>query len=910
MSVLITVGLGLDNVVASPHKDSAGVLTVGPNQLLQWLESQFALELPEVSFTKRMLQYLACLKEANLESRFYFRSMELDELGVARRLLHWRDKWYEAGWDGTPFDNANQRLNDIADVEQLARSKVALNAGQRIQRVLTALENCTIDIKVSTIDHIDVYPSTMQQLLNRLDAICGEPHTESRAEKGSDLEQLQNLLLNTVIPEEPQTLSGDGSVLVLKAPSDGISAPWVAQYCQQLLSETNDSFIGLLSSGSSDELDMALEDAGTAILATGERSPWRPVFQVLPLALDLLWSPLNPNRLLEFLSHPVGPIPRRIRQRLATVVAEEPGIGGEKWNKTITSILEEVRETSSTSGKAKKQLKNLQKSINFWLENERYATYPGAPVPTVLKRSIAVNDWLLGLISQNVDEHDKAAELTLLYSAQNQILEFIKAVEELHVQGSENINIDTLRRLIKAVRGEGAKRPDRQTQIVLEQKKLNYGTDPSVFIAPLHTSIWWGCDNASLSTEQSWSLLEEQMLLANGIALIADETLVAWKTSTWLRPILAAEKQLILVVHDNKEGHHPLFDQINTLVTGYPEYDLLDLIQQSKTVKTLKSPQMVTVPQLKLPGKKRLWQLPESTELPTRKMESFSSLESFLFGPYMWVLRYQAKLKAGSLLSVSDRNLLKGNLAHKLFENYFNANSNISKINVNEINRWAELELNKMIETTGAVMLLPGRTAERENFIHNSQIALTSLVVHLQTANVVSVQMELHSEGIFAGGMLMGYMDLLATKEDGTEAVVDIKWGGSKYRRESMTKSQYLQLAIYAKLRLQAKGAFPAVGYFIINTQELLMLDSDYFADAEIIEPENEENISRFWNRFEKTWRQRRHQLNDGLVEVNITGTEVLADSSLVFDEECLEMPETFDKFNEFAVLVGWEADA
>jgi len=906
MAIKITIGLGLDDTKASPHKDSAGELLVGPSQLLGWLESQLALELPDVSFTKRMLQYLACLKAANPENRFYYQSMQMDELGVARRLLHWRDKWYEAGWDGNLFDKANQRLNDIAEIEQLARNKVALNTGQRVQRVLKALQNCSLDINITTIDPIDVYPSTMQQLLNLLDAIYQNPHIQSRAQQGSDLEQLQTLLLSSEIPKDPQPLTSDGSVVVLKAPSDGISAPWIAQYCKQLVSEADDTPIGLLSSGSSDELDIALEDSGVAILAAGERSPWRPVFQVLPLALDLLWSPLNPHRLLEFLSHPVGPIPRRIRQRLATVVAEEPGIGGEKWQKTIKKILK--NEKKAASGKTKKQIKSLKRSFRFWLENERYKTYPGAPVEIVLQRSSAVNDWLLGLISQIIDEPEKASELSLFYSAQNQVLEFNKAVEELKKQGSENINIDTLRRLIKAVRGEGAKRPDRQAQIIPGQKKLNYGTDPAVFIAPLHTTIWWGCDRASITTEQSWSLLEEQMLKANGVALLADEKHLSWKTSSWLRPILAAKEQLILVIHENTEGHHPLFDQINTLVTGYPEYELLGLIQQGKSIALVNSPISVTVPELTLPHKKRLWQLPESTSLPTREMESFSSLENFLFGPYMWVLRYQAKLRAGTLLSVSDRNLLKGNLAHKLFENYFNANPDISNIKVSEINHWAEPELNNMIETTGAVLLLPGRTAERENFIHNSLSALTSLVVHLQTANVVSVEMELRSEGIFTGGELMGYMDLLATKADGSEAVVDIKWGGTKYRRESIAKSMYLQLAIYARLRLQAKRVFPAVGYFIINTQELLMLNSDYFADAEIIAPENEENIASFWNRFEKTWRQRRKQLNDGLVEVNITGTEI--DDSLLFDEDCLEHQETFDKFNEFTAILGWEADA
>ena len=203
---------------------------------------------------------------------------------------------------------------------------------------------------------------------------------------------------------------------------------------------------------------------------------------------------------------------------------------------------------------------------------------------------------------------------------------------------------------------------------------------------------------------------------------------------------------------------------------------------------------------------------------------------------------------------------------------------------------------------------MPGRAAEREHFISDAVTALASLVEHLQSAQVVSVVMESHAEGLFVGGALAGYLDLLAIKADGSEAVVDIKWGGSRYRRESITESRYLQLAIYAELRRLAKKSFPKVGYFVIATQELLMLDTDYFPNAESVEPDNAENIAEFWHRFEKSWKQRRQQLNDGLIEVNVSGTEV--NDALLLGEDGLESAEVFESFSEFGVLVGWEADA
>ncbi|MBK6741423.1 MAG: hypothetical protein IPG64_27985 [Haliea sp.] len=86
--------------------------------------------------------------------------------------------------------------------------------------------------------------------------------------------------------------------------------------------------------------------------------------QVLPLACELLWEPLNPTALFQFLSHPVGPIPGRIREALARTVADTPGIGSNTWEEAITASLD--REDLAQRNK-------LEKSLRYWLESPRFA---------------------------------------------------------------------------------------------------------------------------------------------------------------------------------------------------------------------------------------------------------------------------------------------------------------------------------------------------------------------------------------------------------------------------------------------------------------------------------------------------------------------------------------------------------
>ncbi|MBK6511884.1 MAG: hypothetical protein IPG06_22250 [Haliea sp.] len=90
---------------------------------------------------------------------------------------------------------------------------------------------------------------------------------------------------------------------------------------------------------------------------------------------------------------------------------------------------------------------------------------------------------------------------------------------------------------------------------------------------------------------------------------------------------------------------------------------------------------------------------------------------------------------------------------------------------------------------------------------------------------------------------------------DGTEAVVDIKWGGRNYRRKSLLANSCLQLATYSQLR-RGNGAAqsPALSYFIVMDSTMLSPRPRVFPpNAEILQPGSEENAAQYWQRFERT---------------------------------------------------------
>lgn len=901
MTVTIEVGKGLDGPISRNPASSIGHLTVGPERLLTWLESQLGLELPDVSFTSRMVQYLTCLKQ--FDDRFYSESLSQDEFGVARRLLQWRDAWFEAGWDGGGFDEeASTRLLDMSTVEGLALGEVPLGTGQRVQRVMNALSNTSLDVAVTLLDAAESFPAVWRQLFSQLGAVTAAWQAEPYCTNESDLARLQKALLSAHGPDQKVQLTGDGSVLVLRDGSPQLSSVWIARFAHKQLDDQHSVAVLAMDHGAT--LDDALTDAGYPRLGFGDRSFWRPVFQVLPLSLELLWRPLDPVALLQFLTHPMGPISSRIRRDLAEVAASEPGIGGDTWLATVEATLDASVADEPADTATDKRAKHAAR-VEYWLGNERFDPQDGIPLEVLNGRVQAVSDWLGASSGMQEDE----AVANLYSAAMGQSEELLRTVDRLHQAGTEVFTRASLRRLVEAVRGTGVPRPGRPWQCAPCVPQLLKAETPAGVIDPVSTVIWWGCDKERLPQSYPWSRSEQATLSSSGIDLLSLNTQLEWQAGTWLRPILSAEKRLVLVLHDNAESHHPVFDQIVAVAEGWAEARVDKVMREPATLPLEEHlPPTQSISQRTLPAKTRWWQMPPDTTLAVRDMESYSSLEKFLYGPYQWVLHYLARVRPGTLAELEDGSRLKGSLAHALFERYFGAHPDIASIEVAAARHWAQESLAELIEKRGAVLLTPGRQSEKEDFVVTVVRALQELIGHLQSANVVGISMEGGFEGWFHGGAMQGSIDLYATNANNEIAVVDIKWGGFDYRRKTLTESGYLQLALYAQLSHQKDQQWPTLGYFIIRDARMLVLESGYFPNAVIEQAANGQTLLEFWQRVEETWKWRREQLDRGLIEVTVTGTEPDVERSAV--EHGLPMTETYDSFSDYAVLTGWSSES
>lgn len=915
--MIIHFGLHLDGMQPAPPATQAGILTAGPQRLLKELEQQLGLPLAAARPGEALLAYRSCLEDLDTPSRFYHASFGVDSLGVARTLLRWRAAWYEAGWHGDFKGPVSHRLADLADVERLAQQRVPLCAGQRVQRISAALEQGlrTQIERIVLHDELEALPAVWQSLLKQFDYSIAEGVAPApRAEPDTDLFKLQEILSNVAArpgtvaaPLRRARLRGDSSLIVLRGVSRDLSAQALGEHLRAI--DAPDETV-LIAEHDGIIVDNALERVGLPRAGFQHYSRFRAVTQVLKLALSLVWKPLGPRALLQFLLHPVGPLPLQVRSALAEAVAAEPGVGGRTWQSALDRIAERERERAdgdeaSTQKEAEKRIAALREEVAWWLEGERYAPDEGAPVQVLIERAQRCTSWLVRRSSMLT-----GSERDLYAAAIAQSEALIDALARLAERGAERVPRLMLERLVDEVTGHS---PDPST--FAEAGRVRATDAPETITRAWDTVIWWDLAPHTQRIDYPWSEAELAELKAEGVALLPVEDVIAQRNRAWTRPVLNARKRLILAVHESDEGRHPLWSRIVSVAEGFNELRVEDALLGGENALAALDVSLEPLEQRALPEKRRWWRLPPEVRIPRRESESYSSLQKLVYSPHEWVLQYAARLAPGRAANIAGDALLYGNLAHRLFEAYFERfpDGRLDEHSAErdaDLRQWLARELPALVEREAAVLDEPGMGVTRERVLATIEHALYALLLHFKQAGIVRVISERPHDVPFETGAgtlrLRGSIDLLLEDAHGREIVLDVKWGGAERRGREIAENRALQLAAYAYMRSRETGdRWPPQGYFIVTTGDIIASDTRVFPNAIPFPPDEPLTSRQLWERLGRTYDWRMAQLDAGAIEINAAGTE----PEPLFEppEEGLETDAAPNRYDEFASLLGWE---
>lgn len=875
--MLITFGLRLDGEHGWRPANRLGRPVFGPLGLLNLLETRLGLLRADCAHAQRVTQYRECLKQHDTPDRFYHASFGIDPIGASASLLSWRDTWHLHGWNGQSPPAAGVRMTDMAAVESTARDLLFPSIGERLARVAEFLDRQQPRIEsIELVDPLSAFPKRWREVLAKLPVSSVRAYGPS-ADPTTVLGRLQIALKAAHEGERPGgkiAWLDDGSLHVVRAETGLVAARCVVDD----LAAPHEG-IAIVAEQSRSLLDATLDAADVARQGFLDASPLAPALQVLPLALATVWEPLDVYALLQFLSHPFGPVPGYARRRLAEVVAQFPGVGGPRWREAVEEIARRQPERAV----------DLRRALALWVEHTRFDPKQGAPTSVLLERTRAIRDYF-GARLADQDANRSAAAATGLAQA----AAVTAALEALAAQGEASVAPVELEALVAQCTARGAPNFAMHAQVGCAPA----ATDPGALLEPFDRVIWWQMGAPSLPGHYPWSASEMASLSRAGVELPPLEELLKRRGEEWLRPVLHARRQLVLVLPPQGEEMHPLWQEIQWFVDGVRPEPLESLLTGRA------GNELPAIAHAALPARRRWWHLAAQATIPPRTRESYSSLSAFLNAPHQWVLKYAARLNPSNLLAVADANLLYGNLAHRLIDRFFRTSGSLA-LRGEALRAWFSREFETVVAEEGAVLLMPGRRGDYERLRSSLERAIAEFQRQFAAASIDAVEPERALAGNFTGGELEGVADLVVRNRSGRRAIVDMKWSGGYYHQERLAKNRHLQLAVYAELLRQETGAWPQVSYFILEAARLIAPDTGFFPEARAVQQGGSGSTAVLWDRFVAAWNWRRSQIDAGLIEVAARGIEPTAES--VGPAEALEPEELREDYDDYRWLTGWE---
>ena len=925
----------------------------GPKGLLHLLERHLGIRYPERQEYLRFEQYRQIL-EVHLQQHpaaFYAASFKADKIATAVALLERRDELLLNGWNFQLTADLPQRLRTWAELEALAYegtpTVLHLGYAERYQRIRQAIGQAPLPLeKIYLTEPLALLPPHLRQLLQQLEqtGIALIHPTTPTPTLGTDLGHLQAALLQQDHPKH--RVQADGSLLILRAKRETQAAEYVAKLIQ-----LNPQWRPLcLIPNKNRALDNSLVEEGLPSMGIASESIARPTLQVLKLASTFLWKPIDPYKILEFVSLPNTPLDKRLARGIARLMAQKPGLFSGSWNAMVRDFYEsletQINAAPTTAEREEWQARKdkAQAQYRFWFVRRRYDSHEAVPKREVIELYRYVSQWakdqeeetkqLIDSLQKSINKastpHDKA---TLYQHHKEDLQNALPALEALRIQSGNLVQVLEalpeseaslpylrLERLVRTVNEPAAVR-FRSAEL----DHLPYVHHGGAVVRPAPEVLWWNFVQSEREAGFSkWYRPERAYLKKRGIHLETPQEENARLLWQRRQPVLQAQQRLILVWPDYIDGKaqlpHPLWgDLCAALGEGHLEALTLDL-NEAKTAPLWEQcytlPEQQSLPPTSLGQTPTHFQLPAATAWEPKVMESFSSLDLLLYYPYQWLFRHQVQLSRGTVWKIVEERRLEGNLAHRLFELLLTeVKGQEQDWTKAKVFTWVDDHTQDLLEREGAVLLMYGQEARRIGWVQKVRQAAWTLIYNLQQNNWRIRAIEHPVEGAVGAMQLRGVIDLVLEREHlgQTEyAIVDLKWRGKNHFLRKMANGEDLQLVIYSRL-LDVPVTWVHTAYFIMGSETFVARNRRAFRSAQVT-PDTEQSFQEvhqgIWDKIEATYHWRLEEVAAGRIEVRTEETlselEEYLQEAIDFEQmlQLLEMKQESARYDDYRVLI------
>lgn len=908
--IKIIFGLTLDeNAIFAPppqyNTPFEGTHIVGQRQFLHLFESLLGLagHIERIEHIRTEIYRQALARFLRLyPTAFFAAAFDADQLATAEALLARRDELLLAGYN---FDarTAPERLATIADIEHTLTDDFALPKGyadrfetvlQKIvtqQPFLSHLKSAISQILLN--EPLDILPPQYQRIFAALSAqgidIQQVELPKIQENNVSDLGVFKKFICSEQKPETDNPFQNDGSLLLIEADNDALSAAFLAK-----VFEKNPKFKPhFLIADNARSLDAAFIQNGIPAFGVLSQSFGRPTLQLLKLVTTFIWRPLDPHKVLEFVTLQTKPLADDLATVIATLIAQRPGTNGEQWYYEVNNYFEKL-EAKGDPNRAE-----IKRQFEFWFDRPTYDIEKSAPTDEI----IAIFDFLSRWASDTFEVNNKNTSLLVLAEQAKRVREYL----EMLPTNDKFLTYLELERIIRTIYEPAPVQP-----CPTEKGSFPYTTHSASILSDVAQLVWWHFANTEGGHFFSrWYTPELDFLAEKKVFLTSpkkENALQVWQRK---QAILRTQKQVIFIYNKKANGkdceEHPLISHLRACFKGFDD-KILKINKLNNSNFSLNLPNFAAL-EPHILRKPRPFVSITTSRLTQREEETLTSLETLFYYPHQWVFKHKARLNKSHILSVVKENTLKGNLAHRFFELILN------EIKDDDLNIWTREKINekvdnyskRLFQNEAATLLMYGYEPQRVQFLRQVKYAIWTLISSIRENEWQIEATEQDLKGKFSGLSVKGKADVVLSRQNGEKTVLDLKWGGRSYRESLIRNGEDLQLVMYSRL-LSEKEEWAQTAYFIIENARILARNSVAFKEARALTPDKDAvaEKAKTWDLMLKTYNWRKHQILRGWIEIRTTQTvnalDELHGESLL---QVLEMKNADSKFDDYQSLIG-----
>lgn len=855
-------------IIYSPHYDGEiflgdqpgcfDTLYAGNLSLLQQLGLRSGLCVNPVPDMEREVAYQTAMRQPLVGTRFES-SAQTDPIGVAAKLLLWRDNLIMAGWDGTCDKVSLTKLHTLAEIEKIFHQTGSCMGTADYWRTICQQYESTTDFP-NPITEIQIdcpwseIPYLIQRTLNAL---------ENRGAR----------LIMTVDESKQVELQAD-KIKVVQFTDLLDAYEWMARVEKMpencaIINRDNVRLNHTFYTWNKPAVHASLTQSNPQLL------------QLFKLSLSVFSRPLNLNNLVSYLQLPSGPIPRSLRFKLLHILLKNGGFGEVKmrdeWDEAILTY--EFKEYDKNGNPQPGDNSKVRAAKMDYLLPIRQDFSKGLNKIDLNAYVDRMQEWVNGILQFDKKKKEAAASLPAT-TDERAIMkplsdERIQQLHELSAMFSafrqalaamdNTLTYSDIEKMVLRIY-----RPMSYTLQQAEQNSLNVINDIRSMAAPAGTLIWLDCQSEDIERDayDFLSTPERQYLADNNVQIpdFAHHLKICRQERNRLLNSVTGKVILVQSLYDGVQrlGEHSLVAEVKHLCGETFQY------ADAKTILSIKSP---------TPEEKEIDtfepQMYYNIQIPAfnGRQESNSSIEKLIQRPFNYVMDYVANLPAPDDEQLKSPYITTGLVAHHFFQHIIEKDKKNYATMRNLTNNHFDQYLNAAIQSTGLIMLLEENATQLHNFrwqLKQSMLTLIDIMEHLsltpegceiafpETGKTLS----LSTIGDFGARI-----DFLLTNSNGDYVIFDFKWSYSKMYPEKLEEDASIQLELYRQAVL---ATYPGknvvgIGYYMMPKQQLFSPKFDDWNNKICkVVPANPQQV---FKQIQNSYNFRKEELQQGHIE-------------------------------------------